>query len=108
EGLENPLASYGFDITNPVSKRMDILLPPGKRNAMHLIFFTLAAVTVLDYLVNSESSWAYDKNSLGYIFRSVGGDGGVPMFGVDLKIDADQIFKDVIRQSRKQQQASQS
>jgi len=108
EGLENPLAPYSFDITNPVSKRMDILLPLSKRNTMHLIFFTLAAVTVLDYLVNSESSWAYDKQSLGSLFRSVDGDGIVPMFGINEKIDADQIFKDVIRQSRnKQQQASQ-
>jgi len=100
ECLENPLASYSFDITNPVSKRMDLLLPLGKRNNVHLIFFTLAAVTVLDHLVNSEASWAYDKNSLGYMFRSVDGDGIIPMFGVTEKIDADQIFKDVLRKTK--------
>ena len=107
ECLENPLAPYSFDITNPVSKRMDLLLPLGKRNTVHLIFFTLAAVTVLDHLVNSEASWAYDKNSLGYMFRSVDGDGIIPMFGVTEKIDADQIFKDVLRQNKSRQQQSQ-
>ena len=106
-GLENPLAPYNFDITNPVSKRMDLLLGPSKRNNVHLIFFTLAAVTVLDCLVNSDSSWAYDKRILPHLFRSIDGEGAVPMFGVDEKIDADRIFKDVLRQNRlKQQQAA--
>ena len=109
QGLENPLASYTFDITNPVSKRMDLLLGIGKRNNVHLIFFTLAVVTVLDCLVNSESSWAYDKQIPPHLFRSVSGDGAVPMFGVDEKIDADRIFKDALRQSKiKQQQQQQA
>jgi len=106
ECLENPLSPYSFDITNPVSKRMDALLPPNKRNTVHLIFFTLAAVTVLDHLINSESSWAYDKRQIEFLFRSVDGDGVVPMFGVDTKIDADQIFKDVLRQNKLKQQAA--
>ena len=107
EGIENPLAAYNFDITNPVSKRMDLLLPMNKRNNVHLIFFTLAAVTVLDCLVNSESSWAYDKNVSGHLFRSIDGNGAVPMFGVDEKIDADQIFKNALMQNKaKQQQAA--
>ncbi|MCL2191321.1 MAG: hypothetical protein FWB79_04980 [Treponema sp.] len=105
-GLENPLAAYSFDITNPVSKRMDLLLGPSKRNNVHLIFFTLAAVTVLDCLVNSESSWAYDRQIPPHLFRSVDGEGAVPMFGVDEKIDADRIFKDVLRQSKIKQQQS--
>ena len=99
-GLENPMAPYSFDITNPVSKRMDLLLGPSKRNNVHLIFFTLAAVTVLDCLVNSESSWAYDKQIPPHLFRSVDGEGAIPMFGIDEKIDADRIFKDSLRQNR--------
>jgi len=104
EGLENPSAPYSFDITNPVSKRMDLLLSPAKRNNVFLIFFTLSAVTVLDYLVNNESSWAYDKQLPAHLFRSVGGEGAVPMFGIDSKIDADQIFKEALRQSKSKQQ----
>jgi len=104
EGLENPLAAYNFDITNPVSKRMDLMLPLNKRNNVHLIFFTLAAVTVLDCLVNSESSWAYDKQTSGYLFRSLDGNGVVPLFGIDEKIDADRIFKEVLMQNKVQQQ----
>jgi len=105
-GLENPLAPYSFDITNPVSKRMDLLLGPSKRNNVHLVFFTLAAVTILDNLVNSETSWAYDKQIPTHLFRSVEGEGAVPMFGVDEKIDADRIFKDAIRQGRNKQQSA--
>jgi len=108
EGLDNPAAAYSFDITNPVSKRLDLLLGPAKRNNVFLIFFTLSAVTVLDYLVNNEASWAYDKQLPTHLFRSVDNEGAVPMFGVDTKIDADQIFKEVLRQNKsKQQSASQ-
>jgi len=104
--LENPSAPYNFDIANPVSKRMGLLLGPGKRNNVHLLFFTLSAVTVLDHLVNSESSWAYDKQSSSSLFRSVDGEGVIPMFGVSKKLDADQIFKDVIKQNRNKQNPS--
>jgi len=108
EGLDNPMVPYNFDITNPVSKRMDLLLGPNKRNNVHLIFFTLSAVTTLDYLVNTESSWAYGKQLPTHLFRSVNDEGTVPMFGIDTKIDADKIFKEALRQNRnRQQQAKQ-
>jgi hypothetical protein len=90
-GIDNPWAPYRFDLPNPVSKRLNILLGPGKQNNAALIFFALSVITVLDILVNSESSWAYDNN--GIVFRSVGGEGAVPVFGVDERVDADQIFK---------------
>jgi hypothetical protein len=32
------------------------------------------------------------------LFRSVNDEGMIPMFGVDTKLDADQIFKDVMKQ----------
>ena len=102
----HPSAPYSFDITNPVSKRLDLLLGPGKRNNVYLIFFTLSVVTVLDHLVNSESSWAYGSQASAHLFRSVNDDGSTPLFGVDVKIDADQIFKEVLKQNRSKQQAS--
>jgi hypothetical protein len=52
--------------------------------------------TVLDYLINNESSWAYNSPSSS-VFRSINGEGSVPMFGVDNKLDADKIFKDTMR-----------
>jgi hypothetical protein len=80
-----------------VSKRLDALLAPGKRNNASLIFFSLAAATIMDTLINSESSWAYG-NRPGVLFRSINDEGIIPMFGVDTKLDADQIFKDVMKQ----------
>ncbi|MCL2126834.1 MAG: hypothetical protein FWH38_01150 [Treponema sp.] len=96
EGIENPWDQYNFEVPNPVSRRMDVLLGHSRRNNAALIFFSLSAATVLDYLVNSEDSWAYTDRP-GAIFRSINGEGVVPMFGVDNKLDADQIFKDVMK-----------
>ena len=97
DGIENPWAKYNFEVPNPVSKRLDALLGPGKRNNAALVFFALSTVTVLDNLVNSESSWAYNEQR-GALFRSVGDEGITPLFGIDNKIDADQIFKDSLKQ----------
>ena len=96
EGIDNPWEPYNFEVPNPVSKRIDALLAQGKRNNAALVFFTLSTAAVLDYLLNSESSWAYGE-SAGAIFRSINGEGVIPMFGVDNKLDADQIFKDAIK-----------
>jgi len=95
-GINNPWEAYNFQIPNPVSKRLDMMLPPEKRMNATLIFFSLSAVTVLDYIVNNENSWAYGGRP-GPLFRSVKGEGIVPQFGVDEKLDADQIFKDSLK-----------
>jgi len=97
-GIDNPWAQYHFEVPNPVSRRLDALLPPGKRNNAVLVFFALSTATVLDILVNSESSWAYDINNTDALFRSVNNDGSTPMFGVDEKVDADQIFRNSLKQ----------
>ena len=96
DGINNPWEQYNFEVANPVSKRLDAILGPGKRTNAALVFFSLSAATVLDYLVNSESSWAYSERA-GVMFRSVDDQGIIPMFGVDKKIDADQIFRDVMK-----------
>jgi hypothetical protein len=95
-GIDNPWAPYNFEIPNPVSKRMNALLSPPKRNNAAVIFFALSVATILDYLVNNESSWAYDDSS-GTLFRSLNGDGVTPLFGVTDKIDADKIFRESLK-----------
>jgi hypothetical protein len=101
DGINNPWDPYNFEVPNPVSRRLDMLLAPGKRNNASLIFFSLSVATVLDYLVNNENSWAYGSRP-GPLFRSIGGEGVTPMFGVDKKLDADQIFKDAIKKRTQQ------
>jgi hypothetical protein len=96
EGINNPWEPYKFEIPNVVSTRMDMLLAPEKRTNASLIFFSLSAVTVLDYVVNNESSWSYAYRP-GPLFRSVKDEGVMPLFGVDKKLDADKIFKDSLK-----------
>ena len=103
DGIDNPWAPYHFEVPNPVSRRLDALLAPGKRNNASLIFFSLSAATVLDTLINSETSWAYGSRP-GPLFRSVNGEGITPMFGVDQKFDAEQIFKDAMKKKKESRQ----
>jgi hypothetical protein len=95
-GIDNPWEPYVFQVPNPLSKRLDLLLGPRKRNNASLIFFTLATVTVLDYLMNNENSWAYDSS--GPLFRSVSNQGITPLTGVEERINADAIFKQIMKQ----------
>jgi hypothetical protein len=104
EGIKNPWASYNFQIANPLSMRLNALLGPTKRNNATLVFFTLSVVTVLDYLVNNEDSWAYENNS-SPLFRSIDGEGSTPQFGVDEKLDADMIFRQVMKTRQKGKEA---
>ena len=100
DGIDNPWEPYIFQVSNPLSTRLDALLPPKSRNNASLIYFSLAVSTVLDYLVNSEESWAYtSKNEP--LFRSVDGEGVKPLTGVDSRIDAEAIFKQSVKQRQK-------
>ncbi|MDR2305519.1 MAG: hypothetical protein LBE10_13165 [Treponema sp.] len=101
DGIDNPWEPYNFEVPNPLSRRLDALLALRKRNNAALIFFTLSVSTVLDHLVNNETSWAYESRP-GPLFRSLNGEGNMPLFGVDTKIDADVIFKQEIRKKAKQ------
>jgi hypothetical protein len=102
QGIENPWEKYHFEVSNPVSRRLDALLSLPRRNNAALIFFALAAATVLDYLLNSESSWAYNDQPI-YIYRSVNNEGIKPLFGIDDKVDADQLFRDAMKKRAIQQ-----
>ncbi|MDR0645006.1 MAG: hypothetical protein LBG05_08945, partial [Treponema sp.] len=105
-GIENPWDPYVFQISNPVSKRLNILLGPKNRNNASLVLFTFAVVTVLDFYENNENSWAYNQ-TFGVLFRSKDGLGVVPQFGVEELLDADAIFKQTIKELRaKTDQAS--
>lgn len=99
EGIENPWKPYVFQVANPLSMRLNMLLGTKKRNNASLIYFTLAVATVLDHLVNNYNSWAYEHNDEP-LFRSVNGEGALPQFGVDEKIDANALFKRVIQERR--------
>jgi len=103
-GIDNPWTQYHFEIPNPVSRRLDALIPPGKRNNAVLVFFALSTATILDALLNSESSWAYNDENVDILFRSVNGDGNTPLFGVDEKVDADQLFRNSLKQRQQKPQ----
>jgi hypothetical protein len=94
DGIDNPWEPYNFAIPNPVSTRLDALLPAKRRNNATLIFFSLAFCTVLDHLMNDENSWAY-QNPGAPLFRDTN---GAPQLGVDRHIDTDTVFKESIRQ----------
>jgi hypothetical protein len=96
DGIDNPWDSYVFQVPNPVSRRLDALLTPKKRNNASLIFFTLAVTVVLDHLLNDENSWAYGERT-GFLFRSENSEGIRPLFGVDTKIDAEALFKQALK-----------
>ena len=100
DGIDNPWEPYVFQVPNPLSIRLDALLASKTKNNAALIFFCLAVTTVLDHLLNSEDSWAYSPRP-GPLFRSVNGEGVMPLTGVDNRIDADAIFKQSLKQHQK-------
>jgi hypothetical protein len=99
EGINNPWDTYNFQVANPVSKRLNMLLGSKKRNNAALVSFSLMVITILDHIMNFEESWAYPQD-VGPLFRSVNGEGSIPQFGVDEKIDADLIFKQTVKEQR--------
>ncbi|MDR2702611.1 MAG: hypothetical protein LBB72_09285 [Spirochaetaceae bacterium] len=96
DGISNPWDPYVFQVPNPVSTRLDMLLAPKKRNNASLVFFALAVTIVLDYLLNDENSWAYDTKTE-FFFRSENGEGVRPLFGMDTKIDTEMLFKQAFK-----------
>jgi hypothetical protein len=101
-GIDNPWEAYSFAIPNPVSKRLDALLPQNRRDNATLVFFSLAFSTVLDHLLNHENSWAYQEQNV-TLFRAVNGH---PQFGVDKKIDTEAIFTESIRRREESGEAA--
>ena len=102
-GINNPWEPYNFQVPNPISRRLEMMLPPERRINATLIFFSLSAVTVLDYIINNENSWVYNSSAKpGPLFRSIKNEGIEPQFGVDNKLDADKIFKESLKKHQQQ------
>jgi len=98
DGIINPWETYNFQVPNPISKRLDMMIPAERKINATLIFFSLSVITVMDYLLNNENSWFYAGRT-GPLFRSVRDEGIKPLFGVDEKLDADKIFKDSLKKA---------
>jgi len=101
-GINNPWESYNFQVPNPVSTRLDMMLPLERRINATLIFFSLSAATVLDYIINNENSWVYNNSRSLTLFRSIKNEGIEPLFGVDNKLDADRIFRETLKKQKHQ------
>jgi len=96
DGIVNPWETYNFQVPNPISRRLDLMIPPERKINATLIFFSLSVITVMDFLINNENSWFY-ANRPGPLFRSIRDEGITPIFGVDEKLDADKIFRDSLK-----------
>jgi len=98
DGILNPWETYNFQVPNPISRRLDMMIPAERKINATLIFFSLSVITVMDYLLNNENSWFYAGRT-GPLFRSIRDEGITPIFGVDEKLDADKIFKDSLKKA---------
>ncbi len=93
-GIDNPWDRYVFQVPNPISIRLDALLPEKnnvRRTNAALVYFTLQVVRVLDYIVNDRGSWAYLDREY-YPFRSVDGHGNKALYGAEGEEDIDSLY----------------
>jgi hypothetical protein len=89
--VKNPWDPYVFQVANPLSKRLDMLLGKENRTNISLIYYTLSVLTVLDYFINNPNSWAYQTNTA-KLFRSSDAEGLLPESLPEAFIDADAVF----------------
>ncbi len=100
-GLNNPWAHYDFEITSPISKRLDVLLNAKDKsenttaNNANIIKYISCIVSVLDWWINSRSSPAYKADSR-KIYRTIPGT-QEPAFSVEPREDQDQLFAAAVR-----------
>ncbi|GHV83071.1 hypothetical protein AGMMS50212_04110 [Spirochaetia bacterium] len=99
DSIENPWDDYEFEVENPLSKRLDMLLVKTQKTNVSLIFFTLAIVTVLDNLLNNKDSIAY-KNPSPKLFRSSDAAGLVPIFWVEKSTNTFALFKQSLARTK--------
>ncbi|MBQ0051179.1 MAG: hypothetical protein KBT11_03840 [Treponema sp.] len=108
-GIQNPWERYHFDISNPMSKRMDVLLGAKKltdsaaTNA-NLIKYAYCVISVLDWWVNNPGSPAYATDST-KIYRINPSDGG-PAFSAPLRTDQNKMFTDRVKLNIEKQKAA--
>ncbi|MCF0242795.1 MAG: hypothetical protein HUK25_09160 [Treponema sp.] len=99
--IANPWDHYKFDITNEVSKRLDVLLGAQNKTAntnatnANLLKYTLCFVAVLDWWLNNPDSPAYSRDPMD-IYR-VSREDGKPQFSVQERNDQNKLFADAIK-----------
>ena len=99
-GVLNPWDRYSFDVPNPVSKRLDVLLgakrPDETTSATNanLLKYTLCIVSVLDWWVNNPGSPAYITDT-SEIYR-IDKDGG-PGFSAPERSDQNKLFAEAVK-----------
>ena len=93
-GVQNPWEIYKFDVSNPVSRRLDALCggkhSKYKTNAL-LIRYTLSILNVLDWWINDKESFAY-RSTPEYLYRVVEPGSATPAFGINIRTDVDELF----------------
>lgn len=100
-GLNNPWEHYDFEITSPISKRLDVLLNAKDKssnttaNNANVIKYISCIISVLDWWVNSRQSPAYKADSR-KIYRTIPGT-QEPAFSIEPREDQDALFAAAIR-----------
>lgn len=100
-GLNNPWEHYDFEITSPISKRLDVLLNAKDKsentpaNNANIIKYIAFIISVLDWWINSRGSPAYKADSR-KIYRTVPGT-QEPAFSVEPREDQDSLFAAAVR-----------
>jgi hypothetical protein len=93
-GVMDPWEPYKFDVSNPVSRRLDALCggkhSKYKTNAL-LIRYTLSILNVLDWWINDKESFAY-RSTPDYLYRVVEPGSATPAFGINIRTDVDELF----------------
>jgi len=102
-GVMNPWDKYSFDLPNPVSKRIDVLLG-AKREASvtaatnaNLIKYTYCIMSVLDWWINNPSSPAYSSDPMN-LYR-INPKDGAPQFSVNLRTDQNTLFAEGVKKA---------
>ncbi|MDR0910839.1 MAG: hypothetical protein LBM77_13875 [Spirochaetaceae bacterium] len=95
--ITNPWDAYKFQIPNPLSKRLNLLLEGKPKNNAALIYYLLGISVVLDYMVNDDKSWAYAEERGSILFRSLNNEGVVPQNGADKGPDTRRLFEESLK-----------
>ena len=106
KSVQNPWEHYKFDISNEVSKRLDVILGAQNRTAntnannANLLKYTLSFIAVLDWLINNPGSPAYATEPM-HVFRVSDSD-GKPAFSAPERNDQNKLFAEAIKASYQQ------
>ena len=99
--VKNPWEHYNFDISNEVSKRLDVLLgahntgPNTNATNANLLKYTLCVLAVLDWWINNQESPAYLTSPM-HIYR-ISEEDGKPIFSVPERSDQNKVFAEAIK-----------